>query len=243
MSILDVQLPEDGVARTLTSDVKIALEQETDETLLSDCGFLLANREAEDLYGCRLKYRYKSQFRRPKDTFLAQCRHVRALQGIDDPNASTLNYLLRAGGKEGVWVRQEVETFRENGITYWLTALYPASQSGTFDARTPEEIGVTRAQVQAVCGRLTMLDVQSLPRTLTPALALATIIPRGLKICKVTGQSSVLVGALGAYLRRFIHCCQLCGHVWSSVLSRPRTCARRGQGEDSSCGTKRWWRQ
>lgn len=242
MSISEIEIPEDHVARTLTCDVMIAKKPHSEETLVSDCGFLRYNRAAKDFYGCELGYRYKSQFRSKNDTLHAQCRMVASQQGHHDYNSSSLSYLIRADG-EGVWTRQDVTTYHEDGITYWLTALYPSSQPGLDEACNLNEYGVTPAEVQAACGRFTVADIQQLPDNLTSAIALSTIIPEGQKICNIQGQATVEVGGLSGFLSRFLHCCQRCGHMWVSQKLFPRTCARRTQGEDFGCGTKSWWRK
>ena len=77
MSIAEIEIPEDHVARTLTCDIQIALKPQSDQPLITDCGFLRHNRAAEELYGCPLAYRYKSQFRSKNDKLHAQCRMVR----------------------------------------------------------------------------------------------------------------------------------------------------------------------
>lgn len=243
MSILDVDLPEDHVARTLTCDIKIAVKPRTDETLMSDCGFLRHNQAAEDLYGCSLAYRYKSQFRSKDATLHAQCRMIASRQGSTDYNSSSLNYLIRADG-EGVWIRQDVTTYQEDGITYWLTALYPSSQPGLATPCNLNDYGVTLTEVQAACGVYTIADIQALPENLTPALPFATIIPGGLKICKVAGQASLKTGSVGAFLQEFVHCCQVCGWLWGSRTEKPQQCARRGKVKgESTCGSWVWWRR
>ncbi len=243
MSALGITLPQDGIARTLTRDVTIALEPGSQRPLITDCGFEQANTAAEELYGCPLTHRYKSEFRRREDTLTAQCRYVASMQGGKDWNSDTCNYLIRADG-EGVWVRQDVTTYHESDLTYWLTSLHVVSQPGVIATCNINEYNLTLAQLRAACGRFTIADIQDLPGNLTSALSLSKIIPDGLNICKLAGQSTVRIRLGVKFLRRFLHCCQACGLLWSSNVSKPKTCARRGQTlHDTSCGTKIWWRQ
>ena len=195
MSISEIEIPEDRVARTLSCDIKIAVKLDSDEALVTDCGFLRHNQAAKELYGCSLHYRYKSQFRSKDATLHAQCRHVASRRGHKDYNSSSLNYLIRADG-EGAWVRQDVVTYQEDGITYWLTALYPSSQPGCVAACNLNEYGLTLDDIQAVCGLFTIADIQALPENLTTVLAISHNIPENVQASNVEGQSSLRLTSL-----------------------------------------------
>lgn len=238
MSISEIEIPNDRIARTLTCDIKIALKPQSDQPLITDCGFLRHNHAAEELYGCPLTYRYKSQFRDKDATLHAQCRMVASRQGHTDYNSSSLNYLLRADG-EGVWVRQDVVTYQDDGVTYWLTALYPSSQPGLVAACNLNEYGVTLAEVQAVCGRFTIADIQALPEDLTTVLAISNTIPENVQASNVEGQSSLrLTAHHGSWAARWLHFCHVCGWIWSSKVRRPSQCAYR-----KGCASEVWWRR
>jgi len=161
---------------------------------------------------------------------------VASQQGRHDYNASSLNYLFRADG-EGTWVRQDVATYQEYGVTYWLTALYPASQPGLVEACNINDYGVTLDEVQAACGLLTIADIQALPANLTTALAISHNIPENVQAIKVSGQTSIrLMHEHGRWYDRFWHFCQRCGWAWASNVKKPQQCAQR-----SDCYSEAWW--
>ena len=134
---------------------------------------------------------------------------------------------------------QDVLTYREDGITYWLTALYPSSQSGPAEVCNMNAYGVTLAEVQAVFGRFTIADIQALPENLTTALAICNTIPENVQASNVQGQSSLRLTAYhGRWADRWLHLCQVCGWIWSSATRKPRQCALR-----KGCASEVWWRK
>jgi len=209
----------------------------------SDCEYVDWNQAALDLLGVKtLRNHCKSEYRPWQETENSRLKLAAArLPKHRRCNERVTQCFDRPLDGERLWLHEEVQTFGIGEDTHWRSLLRVSSQPGTLEAISPTLYGLSREDIRLVAGDHYVASLQPLPKHLTSVLALANIIPAGLNICKVLGQSSVFIGSLGAFRRRYLHCCQWCGLLWASFLVKPRTCARRGGPGDAGCGTKAWW--